>query len=145
MREIAAEEVKRLYPCVQALSEYHNMVSVNFKGTYPSRPYEKTLELFEEALETQTSRIAVIEDNDQVVGFCKIDINGENGKLDYLMILKDYRGKGYGKDLMDWAMRSFELNNVRHIEVKVIDGNEAIHLYEKYGFMMNAHILVKNQ
>lgn len=86
-----------------------------------------------------------MEDNGSVVGFCKIDICGYVGKLDYLVVLKEYRGKGYGKALMDWAMSSFDRNGAHHIEVKVVDGNEAIHLYEKYGFKMNAHILVNNR
>ena len=46
---------------------------------------------------------------------------------------------------MDWAMSYFDRNGVHHIEVKVVDGNEAIYLYEKYGFKMNAHILVNNR
>lgn len=79
------------------------------------------------------------------MGFCKIDICGNVGKLDYLVVLKEYRGKGYGKALMDWAMSSFDGNGVHHIEVKVVDGNEAIYLYEKYGFKMNAYILVNNR
>lgn len=141
MREIAVTEVWKLKECVQALSEYHNEVSVNFKGYYPSQSYEKTLDSFSDSLRRQKSRIAVIEKNNRVIGFCKIDL-ALNGKLDYLMILKDYRGKGYGKELMDWAMKSFTEENVRQIEVKVVDGNAAIHLYEKYGFKMNAHILV---
>ena len=81
-----------------------------------------------------------MEDNGSVVGFCKIDICGNVGKPDYLVVLKEY-----GKALMDWAMSYFDRNGVHHIEVKVVDGNEAIHLYEKYGFKMNAHILVNNR
>ncbi len=42
---------------------------------------------------------------------------------------------------MDWAMLMFDKNSVRHIEVKVIDGNPTIHLYEKYGFRMKSLIL----
>ena len=91
MREIAADEAQRLRACVQALSKHHNEVSVHFKGSYPSRPYDKTLSLFAQALEEKASRIAVIE------------------------------------------------------EGKVVDGNDAIHLYEKYGFRMNTHILVREQ
>lgn len=45
---------------------------------------------------------------------------------------------------MDWTMEEFEVNGIKQIEVKVVDGNEAIHLYEKYGFKMNAHILVRD-
>ena len=29
----------------------------------------------------------------------------EVGKLDYLVIMKEYRGRGFGKRLMDWAIR----------------------------------------
>lgn len=144
MREITAEEVQKLGGCLQSLAEYHNEVSTYFKGNYPSRPYEDTLKLFEEALVKKTSHIAVEEADNRIVGFCKIDMCDENGKLDYLVIQKEYRGKGYGKSLMDWAMQLFDRCGVHHIEVKVVDGNEAIHLYEKYGFQINAHILVKN-
>jgi len=58
-----------------------------------------------------------------------------------LVVLQEYRGRGFGNQLMDWAMNTFRNYRIKHIEVKVIDGNDAIHLYEKYGFRMNAHIL----
>lgn len=141
-REITEKEVGALRACIQALSEHHNRVSVNFKGSYPSRPYEQTLDLFREALHKHDSHIAVVEENEQIVGFCKVDFHGEKGKLDYLVVLEEARKKGYGRCLMDWAMQMFEENHVRQIEVKVVDGNDTIHLYEAYGFQMNAHILV---
>lgn len=145
MREISASEVYRLEECLQALAEHHNEVSANLKGSYPSRPYEVTLQLFQEALEGQNSHIAVAEEGGHIVGFCKVDIHGTSGKLDYLVVLKEYRGKGYGKSLMDWAMNAFDRYGAHHVEVKVIAGNETIHLYEKYGFQMAAHILVNNR
>ena len=85
------------------------------------------------------------EEHGRIIGFCKVDIGGEIGKLDYLVVLSEYRGKGYGKAFMEWAMKVFDEHNIRQIEVKVIDGNEAIHLYEKYGFKMNTHILVNKR
>lgn len=66
----------------------------------------------------------------------------EVGKLDYLVIMKEYRSRGFGKRLMDWAIRMFAEHEIQQIEVKIVDGNETIHLYEKYGFKMNAHILM---
>lgn len=103
--------------------------------------YENTLESFENALRKKESYIAVTEIEDWIIGFCKVDIKGEIGKLDYLVVKEEFRGKDFGKELMDWAMLMFDQNNVRHIEVKVVDGNKAIHLYEKYGFKMKSHIL----
>ena len=57
MREIEASETRKLEKCLRALAEYHNGVSVNSKGGYPSRPYEETLKLFEEALLKKNSHI----------------------------------------------------------------------------------------
>ena len=144
MREITHNEVSKLSDCIRELAEYHNKTSVNFKGQYPLNPYEKTLEAFENALREKESYIAVIEIEDRIIGFCKVDIKGDSGKLDYLVVKEEFRGKGFGKELMDWAMQMFEQNNVRHIEVKVVDGNPTIHLYEKYGFKMKSHILGKS-
>ena len=99
-----------------------------------------------QALEENVSRIAVIEEDSGIVGFCKVDLHGDGtGKLDYLVVLPQCRGRKYGKALMDWAMAVFSGSGVRKIEVKVVDGNDAVHLYEKYGFRMNAHILVRGE
>lgn len=103
MCEIVSTEVPKLRACLESLAEHHNAVSNNFKGKYPSRPYENTLKLFEEALINKTSRIAVAEEQGCIVGFCKIDICAEGGRIDYIVILKEHRGKGCGKLLMDWA------------------------------------------
>ena len=141
IREIDNTETDKLLECVSALAMYHNNVSINFKGCYPSKPYKDTLKSFSKSLAKGTSLIAVIENFEKIVGFCKIDIQHHTGKLDYLIILPEYRGSGYGKELMDWAMAQFSKRNIAHIEVKVVDGNDVIHLYEKYGFRINAHIL----
>lgn len=141
IREINKLEVPKLLECLSALAEHHNSVSTNFKGSYPLKPYEDTLASFSEGLEKGTSRIAVADSPEKIIGFCKIDITGDTGELTHLAVLQEYRGSGYGKLLMDWAMEQFRKSTVRHIEVRVVDGNEAIHLYEKYGFKMRSHIL----
>lgn len=141
IREIHESEIQKLFPHVAALSEYHNQVSTNFKGAYPSRPYESTLETFEKNVACGESKIAVLDLSGEIAGFCKVDLHGDKGKLDYLVVMEEYRKNGYGGMLMDWAMKQFRDNQVSQIEVKVVDGNEAVHFYERYGFKMNAHLL----
>lgn len=143
IREIEKDEVILLYDLVSELSDYHNKISENFKGIYPRRNISDTIKKFEVQIEAGNSRIAVIEDN-EICGFCKVDINGKEGKLDYLIVRKAYRGKGYGGKLMEWAMNIFEQNNVLYAEVKVINDNPARHLYEKFGFCTESYILRKN-
>lgn len=139
LREIEDTEVDKLEPCLASLARHHNIVSENFKGYYPKKPFSNTIETFRTALENGSSHIAVIENNGNIIGFCKADVSG---KLDYLIVLPEFRHKGYGRQLMDWAMNLFHQNSCNDIEVKVVDGNNsAIHLYEEYGFKMNAHIL----
>ena len=142
MREITAEEVPKLLICLEELSAYHNSVAINFQGIYPVRPYEKTLANFADELNIRASRIAVTESGGAITGFCKIDLAAPNGKLDYLIVLNKYRGKGYGKKLMNWAMSAFKACGITNIEVKVIYGNPAQQLYEQYGFKPQAQILL---
>ncbi len=141
IRTIEASEVFKLNGCLAALAAYHNAVSLHFGGAYPSRPYEQTLTMFSEALTEGRSQIAIIEGLNGVIGFCKLDFAGVSGKIDYLVVLPKHRGQGCGTALMDWAMQLFRQKGVKSIEVKVVAGNDAIRLYEKYGFRINAQLL----
>lgn len=141
MREIRQSEIAKLSACLAALADHHNAISVNFKGCYPARPIADTLASFAAQLADGTSKIVVIENAETVIGFCKLDMHNGIGNLDYLVVLPDYRGCGYGRMLMDWAMAQFRIHHIERIEVRVVDGNPAVHFYEKYGFAMKSHIL----
>ena len=145
MREIGPEEVPKLRDCLEELAQHHNRVSINFKGCYPKQPFEETLMRFSSDVDAGRSSIAVIEAEDRVVGFCKINYDSAVGDLEYLIVSEDHRGKGYGAQLMEWALNRFEELGIRDIDVKVADGNDAVSLYERYGFKMNAHILRLSQ
>jgi len=141
MREISAGEACKLYECLEALAEHHNRVSVHFSGHYPVTPSGERIRQFEKELEAGTARIAVAESGDKVIGFCKISISGRSGVLEYLVVLDEERGKGWGAALMDWAFSCFREAGATEIEVKVVYGNDAIHLYEKYGFRPKSILL----
>ena len=144
IREITSKEAGKLYNCLEALAEHHNKVSVHFKGQYPQTASEqKTIE-FGKELEEGKSYIAVAENDTEVIGFCKINIESSKGVLEYLVVLDQERGKGYGAALMDWALDRFRGSAIKDIDVKVVYGNDAIHLYEKYGFRERSVILTLN-
>ncbi|MCR4779819.1 MAG: hypothetical protein K5876_01845, partial [Ruminiclostridium sp.] len=65
MREIGADEVYKLKECLTALAEHHNKMSVNFKGCYPKKPVEDTMERFADDLNGGYSYIAVIENEEK--------------------------------------------------------------------------------
>ena len=43
------------------------------------------------------------------------------------------------------TLAAFARADVREVEVKVADGNDALSFYERYGFRMNAHILRRSE
>ena len=141
IREINPEEAGKLCECLEALAEHHNKVSIHFKGRYPRTTTKEKIKQFENELEEGKSRIAVVENGSNIIGFCKIGTDGNTGILEYLIVLDPERGKGYGAELMDWAMNTFRKLEVNEINVKVVYGNEAVHLYEKYGFRERSVIM----
>ena len=141
MREITDGEVYLLEECLRELAEHHNEVSVNFSGCFPKKPYRETLAAFEKDVAGGRSRIAVIEKGNRVLGFCKADISGAEGTVDYLIVLKEYRGSGYGEALLDWALNVLRTGGAGRIEVRVVDGNDAVRFYEKHGFRTVSHVL----
>lgn len=130
-----------LAACLEALAEYHNSVSLNFSGDYPRKLSDKVIEEFFEGVSAGSAEIAVAAVGECVAGFAKISFCGDEGWLDYLFVLEEYRKNGYGAMLMDWAVAEFERLGARKINVKVVCGNDAVGLYEKYGFKMNAYIM----
>ena len=141
MREISPKETGKLYDCLEALAEHHNQVSTYFQGCYPRTLSEQKTVQFEKELEEGRSRIAVTENDHQVTGFCKINTDGSRGVLEYLVVLDQERGKGYGAAFMDWALDAFRKLGIHEIDVKAVYGNEAIRFYEKYGFRERSVIL----
>lgn len=145
MREIKAEEAYKVYECLESMNEHHNKVSVYFKRHYPAITTENRIKEIEQKLKEGKSYIAVVEDNERVIAFCTISIDGSEGTVDYLAILEEARGKGYGKALMEWALNKFQELDISGIEIKVVYGNDMVDMYKKYGFKEKSIILRMNQ
>ena len=145
IEEIKKDRINELYDLLAELAAHHNAVSADFKGDFPRHPIGDVLKNFAESLDEGTSHIAAALEGDRIAGFCKADISEDKGKIDYLIVSEKDRGKGLGKQLMDWAMKVFSDSNVHSLEVKVVYGNDAARIYEKYGFrteslLMRRHI-----
>lgn len=145
MREITSKEAGKLMECLEALAEHHNKVSEYFRGRYPQTPSGEKIRQFEKELEEGRTLIAVTENGGKVTGFCKINPDGSTGVLEYLVVLEEERGKGYGGALMDWALGRFRELGVGEIDVKVVCGNDAKRLYEKYSFRERSVIMTRTE
>ena len=142
LKELVANEMEQLLPCLEALDAYHNAISVHFSGSYPAKENSVKLAGFMQSIKAGTSKLVGVFQDSSLLGFCKIDFLEQYGKLDYLVVLPEARDKGLGDMLMQWALAEFARHGLEQIEVKVVYGNAAVAFYEKYGFKLNAQILV---
>lgn len=76
----------------------------------------------------------IIIKNNEKIGFLSTVIEDNKGFFD-IGLIKEYRGKGYGKKLLETAIEFFKEKNVDNICLIVIEKNEvAFEMYKKRGF-----------
>lgn len=141
---ISAKETVGLRPFLAELAAYHNSVSLYHKGQYPARDMEKVLQNLSQDCQSGQGAVAVAEKNGIWQGFVSVRIEKKEGSIGFLFVRQEARGKGLGQALMDWAMHWLGEAGCERISVKVVAGNPALHLYETYGFQVNAYILWKS-
>jgi len=126
------------------LDEYHHLALPHLfkKAGMPFR----TLEHFLLLLNSEDSIFFAGEVDNQIVGIIQLakkEIKGSSPiqiprtvlLIDNLIIKKDYRRTGVGKNLVTKACEWAKLNSISTLELAVFEFNEnAIHFYEELGF-----------
>jgi ribosomal protein S18 acetylase RimI-like enzyme len=81
--------------------------------------------------------------NPQAVGFAELEIWGDAAKLSYLAVHPAYRGQGYGKVLLNHAVReAFNHPEVMTLQARAHDHEgSAKHLYLKMGFSLERTVI----
>ena len=82
--------------------------------------------------------VATLEDGTLVGFFCySANLDTNEGMLKFVMINPDYRGKGYGRDMLKLAIKyAFEITKVDAVQLNVFPENmRAKKCYETVGFV----------
>ncbi|MBW5798881.1 GNAT family N-acetyltransferase [Halomonas elongata] len=80
-------------------------------------------------------RVSIIQVDDQEIGMLRIDVNADHIYLGDLQIASEYQRKGIGSVLLKEVIQS-ALERHLPIRLRVLKGNPAISLYERYGFII---------
>jgi ribosomal protein S18 acetylase RimI-like enzyme len=81
------------------------------------------------------SELVFLTENGKQVGSLIICYNGESANVFSLAVLEKYRGKGYGKKLMDGAIKRSKARGCKTMELNTeLDNTVANKLYESMGF-----------
>jgi ribosomal protein S18 acetylase RimI-like enzyme len=75
----------------------------------------------------------IIKENNKIAAFAICQNIGNTTELRFLLVLKEYRGKGYGNLLMKYSL-AVDKKISRYFLWVNIENNEAINLYKKIGF-----------
>lgn len=71
--------------------------------------------------------------DDKPIGFIRVFVLGGSGKIAFLAVLPDYRGKGIGTKLLAHAISELKQLGIKHISVDM--EKETKRFYEKAGFV----------
>jgi GNAT superfamily N-acetyltransferase len=89
--------------------------------------------------------LLVVEDNNRIVGWCRLLPTMCNAQADQvgmgIGLLPDYRDRGIGTHLVQYALEWAKGNNVQRVTLTSgVDNARAIHVFEKCGFSRTGHI-----
>lgn len=134
IEELSKNEINKIKHLWIKLNQIHFNDSIYFKNHYQNFTFERRCENFIE-LTDKDIKITVINDSDNIVGYCISTIKKGIGEIDSVYIDTEYRKRGYGKKLIEISVTWLKQNECRKIMVTVADGHEKVFdFYMKMGF-----------
>lgn len=119
----------------EGLREFHNCLP---GGTISNKTFEERVEQLKEKAQNGKIQLLLAFDgvNETYIGYLISTISKQNdGELDSLFLLEQYRSQGIGDKLMNKSMEWFEENGVKNIRILVSYVNvEAVNFYKKFNF-----------
>ena len=77
----------------------------------------------------------ILESDGEFVGYLAATVLFEDGEIPKIAVLPNFRGKGYGKALMEGAFSEFQVRGAERVFLEVREGNiPAVRLYTGCGF-----------
>lgn len=144
LREIKGDNLSVIKPLLISLSENNGNICQYCDIPASNLPVEALLVFLGKNIDNGTGKTMGLFDGERAVGFSAIRYENANGWLDDIYIYEQYRGKGYGKQLMDWAIAEFKRQGVQFVQIISLIGSDARTFSQKYGFRARNEILALN-
>lgn len=135
IKHISEADIEGFHSCLDSVASERK-----FLGHLSAPPLKETRKWIIEAMEKGEIRLIAV-DRAQVVGWCDIEIY-ENEGFDHsgklgMGVLKEYRGQGIGKNLLEEALTAARDRHLERVELNVYASNApAISLYKKFKFQV---------
>ena len=90
---------------------------------------------FRHALSGKYDRAILLMEEEEIIGYGILRLLASEGELESIAIREEYRGRGYGRLLLEEFLRIAKLAGTEKLFLEVREGNQAgIQLYESVGF-----------
>lgn len=117
--------------------EYLNVFNKSFSDM-PHGCYYEMDDIERYLNDTSDNRYYLVRDKDESIGFMNIQIDDNTGSFD-IGLCNEFRGRGYGKRLLETAIYTLNKANVDNITLTVIEKNSvALNMYLKRGFVIDS-------
>jgi len=123
------------YKIATTQAEFFDLMSVRREVFINEQQVDVNLE--QDELDAAAIHLIAISDH-QVVGTCRIVIQGTNGHIGRMAVLKPYRGQKIGRHLMELAEQT-----AKEKHLLTLDLNAQCHasaFYERLGYQVNSEI-----
>ncbi|MDH5449444.1 MAG: GNAT family N-acetyltransferase [Candidatus Bathyarchaeota archaeon] len=128
------EQCRRLW---RDLTEWHREIydDPTIGGEHPEDYFDKHL------VKVGPDRLWVAVHDSQVVGLVGLIVTGEEGEIEPLIVIRAYRHKGIGKQLVETIISEARNMEIRYLNVKPVARNiQAINFLYQQGFKTLGHI-----
>lgn len=106
-----------------------------------AEPYHEAKSRVEDCFDSVLREQYIAVADNKIIGLCSINLEEDEVSIYALGIVPDYRGQGYGKELLCLMVDNLIRRGVSHIRLMVnCDNIQAITIYRKYGFRIAATI-----
>lgn len=132
IKAITLDDIGIIKGLWEDLNAHHLSRSTHFAHHFAAFHFEDRVA----ALKNRDQFIAFVAQSDhECIGYCIATVHDDAGEIDSLFLDAAYRGRGYGKALMDLALKWLEDQRCDPIRVSVAEGNEeALAFYRRFGF-----------
>jgi ribosomal protein S18 acetylase RimI-like enzyme len=137
--------IELVEPLWTKLRDLHASKSIHFsKQIKNSTFHERSSNLIKKAEHGKLKIIlAATESTNEYIGYCISTITKDNqGEMDSIYILENFRNSGIGDSLMSQSLEWFKEHHIENITIAVLFENEMVlPFYEKYGFFPRTYVL----
>lgn len=110
------------------------------------RKYDKHISEIELRNSINAKRVLVMLNNDSFIGWLRFNLFWDNMPfMNMLYLLEDYRGKGYGRQLVDFWEKEMLKNKHKMVLTSTLSNEQAQFFYRKNGYVDCGSLLLPDE